>query len=169
MSSLVYTYTMNILFWMVNSIALINFIMLVLVHCSSPLRDVWTHILSSPSISSLSMLPCCVKSLQLSPTLCDPINCSPPGSSVHGILQARILEWAATLFSRGSSWPRDRTWVSHIAVRFFTVWATREAHVSHSKGELRYQIHSHSCIHFKPWFRLKYVFIFCHLKYILDI
>ena len=61
------------------------------------------------------------------PTLFDPIDCSPPGSSVHGILQARILEWVAIPFSRGSSWPRDRTWVSRIAGRFFTIWATREA------------------------------------------
>ena len=52
---------------------------------------------------------------------------SPPGSSVHGIFQARILEWVAIPFSRGSSQPRDRTQVSHIAGRFFTVWATREA------------------------------------------
>ena len=43
-------------------------------------------------------------------TLCDPMTCSPPGSSVHGILQARILEWAAIFSSRGSSPPRDRTW-----------------------------------------------------------
>ena len=50
-----------------------------------------------------------------------------PGSSVHRILQAGILEWVATLFSRGSSWPRDRTRVSCIAGRFFTIWATREA------------------------------------------
>ena len=61
------------------------------------------------------------------PTLCDPMNCSPPGSSSHGILQARILEWVAIPFSRGSSQPRDRTPVSHTAGRFFTVWATREA------------------------------------------
>ena len=52
---------------------------------------------------------------------------SPPGSSVHGLLQARILEWVAISFSRGSSRPRDPTWVSHIAGRFFTVRATREA------------------------------------------
>ena len=52
---------------------------------------------------------------------------SPPGSSVHGILQARMLEWVAMTFSRGSSWPRDWTWVSYIAGRFFTIWATREA------------------------------------------
>ena len=59
-------------------------------------------------------------------TLCNPMDCSPPGSSVHGILQARILEWVASPFSRGSSWPRGRTRVCHIAGRFFTVWATRE-------------------------------------------
>ena len=54
-------------------------------------------------------------------TLCDPMDCSPPGSFVHRILQARILEWVAMPFSRGSSRPRDRTQVSHIAGRFFTV------------------------------------------------
>ena len=43
-------------------------------------------------------------------TLCDPMDCGPPGSSVHGILQARILEWVAISFSRGSSQPRDQTW-----------------------------------------------------------
>ena len=57
------------------------------------------------------------------PTLWNPIDCSPPGSSVHGIIQARILEWVAIPFSRGSSWPRDRIQVSCIADRFFTVWA----------------------------------------------
>ena len=53
------------------------------------------------------------------PTICDPMDCSPAGSSVCGILQGRILEWVAISFSRGSSWPRDRTWVSCIAGRFF--------------------------------------------------
>ena len=60
---------------------------------------------------------------------CNPMDCSPPGTSVHGILQARILEWVAIPFSRGSSPPRDWTWVSWnscIAGRFFTIWATRE-------------------------------------------
>ena len=61
-------------------------------------------------------------------TLCDPMDSSPPGSSVHGLLQARTLEWVAIPFSRGSSPPRDRTRVSCIAGRFFTVWVTREAH-----------------------------------------
>ena len=64
---------------------------------------------------------------QSCPTLCGPMDCSLPGSSVHGIFQARILEWVAISFSRGSSWPRDWTRVSHIVGRHFTVWATREA------------------------------------------
>ena len=52
---------------------------------------------------------------------------SPLGSSIHGILQARIMEWVAIPFSRGSSQPRDQTQVSHMAGRFFIIWATREA------------------------------------------
>ena len=56
-----------------------------------------------------------------------PMDCSLPGSSVQGILQARILEWVAISSSRGSSWPRDWTWVSCIADGFFTIWTTREA------------------------------------------
>ena len=62
-----------------------------------------------------------VKVTQLCPTLCDPVD-----YTVHGILQARILEWVAFPFSRGSSQPRNETQVSHIADRFFTSWATRE-------------------------------------------
>ena len=62
---------------------------------------------------------------QSCPTLWDPMDCSPPDSSVHWILQARIQEWLAISFSRGSSQPRDWTQVSHITGRFFTVWATR--------------------------------------------
>ena len=54
-----------------------------------------------------------------------PHSCSRPGSSVHGILQARTLEWVAIPFFRGCSQPRDWTWVSLTAGRFFTVWATR--------------------------------------------
>ena len=56
--------------------------------------------------------------------------CSPPSSSLHGILQARILEQVATPTSRGSSPPRDQSQVSHIAGGFFTIWATREAYFS---------------------------------------
>ena len=64
---------------------------------------------------------------QSCPTLCDPTDSSPPGSSVHGILQVRILQWVAISFSRGSSQIRHQMWVSCIANRFFTIWATREA------------------------------------------
>ena len=58
--------------------------------------------------------------------LCNPMDCNPPGSSVHGIFQARIVEWLAIPFSRGFSRPRDWTQVSCIACVFFTVWATME-------------------------------------------
>ena len=64
---------------------------------------------------------------QSCPTLCNPMDCSPLSSSVHGIFQAWILEWVTISFSRGSSRPRDRTQVSSIVGRRFTVWATREA------------------------------------------
>ena len=63
---------------------------------------------------------------QSCPTLCDPIDCSLPGSSIHGIFQAVVLEWIAISFFRGSSQPRARTQVSHIVDRYFTIWATRE-------------------------------------------
>ena len=69
----------------------------------------------------------CVLVTQSCLTLRDFMNYKLPGSSVHGILQARILEWVAIPFSRGSSWSRDQTWVSCIAGRFLTVRATREA------------------------------------------
>ena len=79
-------------------------------------------------------LQCCVSfrhtaRLQLYIHICLTL-CSPPGSSVHGILQARILEWVATPASRESSQPRDQNLVSCVAGRFFTVWATREAQLS---------------------------------------
>ena len=72
---------------------------------------------------------------QLCLTPCDPMYCSLPGSSVHEILQARILKWVAIPFSRGSFWPRDWMGVSCIAGRFFTIWATREAH-EHGRNPL---------------------------------
>ena len=74
------------------------------------------------------------------------MDCSPSDSSVHGILQARILKWAANSFFRGSSWPRNRTWVSCMGGRFFTDWPTREAtvwcevgvkyHICHTDNQL---------------------------------
>ena len=88
----------------------------------------WTN-RKIPDADSLLFLLCLSESevAQLCLTLCDPMDCSPPGFSVHGILQARILEWVTISFSRGSSWPRDRTRVSHIGGRRFNLWATREA------------------------------------------
>ena len=64
---------------------------------------------------------------QSCPTLCDPVDCSLPGFSVHGILQARILEWVTISFSSRSSQPRDWTQVFHIGGRHLNLWATREA------------------------------------------
>ena len=65
---------------------------------------------------------------QSCPTFCDPMDCHPPGSSVHGISQASILEWIAIPFFRGSSHPRNQSQVSCVAGRFF-IWATREAQI----------------------------------------
>ena len=64
---------------------------------------------------------------QSCPILWDTMDYSLPGSSLHGIFQARILEWVAIPFSRGFFWPRNWTWLSLIAGRFFTLWATMEA------------------------------------------
>ena len=63
----------------------------------------------------------CVLVAQSCPTLCDPLDCSLPGSSVHRIFQTNILEWIAIHFSTGSSLPRDQTQVSHTAGSFFVV------------------------------------------------
>ena len=65
---------------------------------------------------------------------CDPMNCSPPGSSVHGILQARIPEWVVISFSRRSSQPRDWTQVSRIAGRLSTDWTSREDYRNRSRA-----------------------------------
>ena len=72
---------------------------------------------------------CCWLVTKLCLTLCDPMEWSPPGSSVHGIFQARILEWVAVSFSRGSSQPRDQTCVSSTGRWILSHWATREAHI----------------------------------------
>ena len=86
------------------------------------------------SLSSIPLYVCtCMKLKVLFThsclTLYNPVDCSLPGSTVHGILQARILEWVAIPFSRRSSWCRDWTLVSCIAGAFFTIWATREIHM----------------------------------------
>ena len=72
----------------------------------------------------------CVLVAHSCPTLFKPMDCSSPGSSAHGILQARILGCVAILFCRESSQSRDWTWVSCIAGRCLTIWDTREAHLS---------------------------------------
>ena len=76
-----------------------------------------------------------VKVAQSCSTLCDPMD-----YTVHGILQARILEWVAFLFSRGSSQPRDRTQVSHIAGGFFTNWAMREPGIKPTPSALEGEV-----------------------------
>ena len=78
----------------------------------------------------------CAQPLQLCPTLCDPMECIPPGFSVHGILQAKILEWVAMPFSRWSSRPRDQTQVSCTEGRFLTVSHQGSPTLVHSKVEM---------------------------------
>ena len=98
---------------------------------------------------------------QWCPTLCELWNVSPPGSYVHEILQARILEWIAMPSSRGFSQPRDWTQVSHITGRFFTIWATREAlcilfiaqlFILYSSRKL-FLLNAHLDIDYKFWFK----------------
>ena len=104
------------------------------------LHFLWRYIIGcAVTHNSHSQIPHHIKWSEVAqscPTLWDPVNCSPPGSSVHGILQARILEWVAISSSRGSSRPRDRTQVFGIAGRRFNLWATRED--SHHKNHRAY-------------------------------
>ena len=79
------------------------------------------------SLCSVTYCLCRSEVAQSCSTLCDPMDCNLLGSSVHGIFQARVLEWVAISFSRGSFQSRDRIWVSCIAGRRFTVWSSREA------------------------------------------
>ena len=98
----------------------------------------------------LSMCVCMCLVAQSCPTLWDPMDCSPPGSFVHWILQARMLEWVAISFSRGSFLPRDWIQVSCIAGRFFIIWATKESlFVSIPPlcgGEGNHSLFQHSCL-----------------------
>ena len=88
-------------------------------HTHSHLRKNFSFLKNSSICAPVKVLVA-----QSCPTPCNPIDCSPPGSSVHGILQARILEWVVIPFSRGSFQSRDWTWVSPIAGGFFTIWTT---------------------------------------------
>ena len=86
-------------------------------------------------------------------TLCYPMGYSPPGSSVYGILQARLQEWVAVPFSRRSSQPRDWTQVSRIAGWFFTIGATREAlgsSVQFSRSVVSDSLRPHGLQHARP-------------------
>ena len=74
---------------------------------------------------------CCFSRVQL---FCDPTDCSPPGSSLHGIYQAKVLEWVAITFSRGSFWPWDWTCVSCIVRQILNHWATRERKVKKAQS-----------------------------------
>ena len=92
-----------------------------------------------------TILCVCVSVTQLCSTLCDPMDCNPPGSSVHGILQARILEWVAIPFSRGSSWPRDHT-ILHSYKVIKTVWyCHRTRNIDQWNRTENPEINSHSC------------------------
>ena len=91
----------------------------------------------------------CMLVAQLCPTLYDAKDCNPPCASVHGILQARIPQWVAIPFSRGSSQPRYWTWVSFVAGDFFIIWATRETHL-HSN------LWSFNCPHIFAFTRMSY-------------
>ena len=88
------------------------------------------------SVASITNCYCCSLVAKSCPTLCDPMDCRLPGSSVHGLSQTRILEWVAISFSGGSFWPRDRTGVSYIGRWFLYHWAIRKAHTYYKLGHL---------------------------------
>ena len=86
----------------------------------------WSKEPTSKSVVKVKSLSCA--------TLCNPMDCTLTGSSIHGVFQARILESAAIFFSRRSSEPRDWTQVSHVVGRRFTIWATRKSMVTGYKN-----------------------------------
>ena len=109
---------------------------------------------TKPPVSNAKDIPELIKFLcqdkqlvaQLYSTLCNSMGYSAPGSSVQGILQARILEWVAISYSRGSSWPRNQTPVSCIAGRFFTILATREAQIKKKALEISQTVKDKYCM-----------------------
>ena len=94
-----------------------------LLHKTNSCAMLRTYSWTTPSFPFLGFLFVALLVTKLCLTLCDPMDCSPPASSVHGILQARILEWVAMPFSRGSSWPRDWTHVFRIGSWVLYHWA----------------------------------------------
>ena len=100
-----------------------------LAFCLLPPKTLYICIMYSPNLphqqkNPLNHSSVAVLVAQSCPTLWDPVTCSLPGSSVRGILQARILEWISIPFSRGYFWPKDWTQVSCTVGRFFTIWTT---------------------------------------------
>ena len=112
-----------------------SFILILMIICTSLRSCGPTHLNCYTFVVILCVCP--VKSFQSCPTLCKPMDCSSPGSSAHGILQARILEWVAIPFSRGSFWPRDRIPVSRIAGRLLTIWAIGEAQLPERRTQFK--------------------------------
>ena len=98
----------------------VNLILKMIKNNHVSLRELLSILFSGKSVYHCEVFQSCL-------TLCDLIDCSLQGSSVHWIFQARVLEWIAIFFSRGPSQPRDRTQVSLIAGRCFIIWATRKA------------------------------------------
>ena len=99
----------------------------------------WILVEFSAPAASLIICCCCLVPKSCL-TLCDPTDCKLPGSAVQGIFQVRILEWVAVSLSRVSSKPRDRSLVLCIVGRFFTIWATREAHEMCYKSKFHIQV-----------------------------
>ena len=100
-----------------------------ILHSIKPDESLWSSPFDPWHLPSKQIIKVKVLVTQLYPTLWDPMDCSPPSSSVHGILQARILEWVVIPVSR-SSWPRDQTWISCIGGRVFTIWATETLEIT---------------------------------------
>ena len=102
---------------------------------------------------------------QLCPTFCHPMDCRPPAFSDHGILQEKILQWVAIPFSGHSSQTRDRTQVSCIAGRFFTIWATRGTHSNQYR--LKLSCYLNQSLYFSVYFPPKPFLYFLILDLIL--
>ena len=113
----------------------IGFYCSVTLHC----KDISHFICSFIFWWTFGLCLCCCLVAELCLTPCDPMDCSQPDFSVHGVFQARKLEWVAISFSRGSSWPRDQTHISYVAStgrQILDCWATREAQANDSGGHL---------------------------------
>ena len=120
--------------------------------CSTQIiNDLWYNPIL---VSSIVWLCCCLVAKSCL-THCNPIDCSPPGSSVHGVFQARILEWVAISFARRFSRPRDGTSVSCLGRWILHCWATREAHsmaCKHTKKSKMYMcMYIYISLKFPKW------------------